>query len=115
MFSVAMEPLLIPPMSRRCVSFHIESMLPTFSHHFPYSLVQRKLKPESAIPGTVTSSCTCSLLSSSTLYNVVEYLMLVDEGFLNAFLPVDCIPSTSDHLFWDRILESFECLKAYSH
>ena len=82
-----------------------------------YALVQRKLKAESAIPqlswlcmsaipGTIIGSCT-SCSSPSTLYSIVEYLVLVDGGCLNALLPVDSIPSTSDHLLWDRSLESF--------
>ena len=45
-----MEPLLITPVSQRCPSFHIDSMLPTFSRHSPYALVRRKLKHDSAIP-----------------------------------------------------------------
>ena len=60
----------------------------------------------SAIPGTDTSSCTL-WLSPSTLYSLAEYLVLDDEGCINALLPADFIPSTSDHLFWDRNLESF--------
>ena len=90
-----------------------------------YALVRRKLKPESAIPqlswlcmsaipSTVTGSCTL-WSSPSTLDKFAEYLMLDDGGCLNALLPTDSIPSTSDHLFWDRSLESFECLKTYSH
>jgi len=82
-----------------------------------YALVRRKLKPESAIPqlswlcmsailGTVTSSCTL-WLSPSTLYSFAKYLMLDDGGFLNALLPVDFIPSNSDHLFRDWNLDSF--------
>ena len=82
-----------------------------------YALVQRKLKPESsipqlswlcmsAIPDTVTGSCTL-WLSPSTLYSFAEYLMLDDGGCLNALLPTDFIPSTSDHLFWDWSLESY--------
>ena len=82
-----------------------------------YALVRRKLKPESAIPqlswlcmsailGTVTGSCT--LWSSPlTLYSFVEYLMLDDGGYLNALLPADFTPSTSDHLFWDWNLDLF--------
>ena len=66
----------------------------------------------SAIPGTIIGSCTSY---SSTLYSVVEYLVLVDGGCLNALLLADSIPSTSDHLFWNRVLESFECLETYSH
>ena len=46
-------------------------------------------------------------LSPSTLYNLAEYLMLDDGECLNALLPADFIPSTSDHLFWDWNLESF--------
>ena len=116
----------MPPVSQRCLSLHIDSMLPTFSRHFPYAPIQRKLNPElaipqlsllcmSAIPGTVTSSCTSCSLSSSTLYSVTEYLMLVDGGCLDSLLPVDSIPSTSNHLFWNRSLESFECLETYSN
>ena len=76
-------------------------------HH--YALVRRNLKPEStipqlswlcmsAIPGTVTGSCTL-WSSPSTLYSSAEYLVLDDGGCLNALLPADFIPSTSDHLF----------------
>ena len=82
-----------------------------------YALVQRKLKPESAIPqfswlcmSTIpdTDIGSCTLWSSpSTLYNFTKYLMLDDGGCLNSLLPADFIPSTSDHLFWDRNLESF--------
>ena len=42
MLPVPMEPLLMPPVSQRCTSLHVESMIPIFSHHFPYALVQRK-------------------------------------------------------------------------
>ena len=126
MLPVPMEPLSMPPVSHKCPSLHIESMLPTFSHHLPYALVQRNLNLESSIPrlswlfmsvilGTIIGSCTFCLLSSSTLYNVDEYLMLVDGGCLNALLPADSIPSTSDHLLWNRSVESFECLKSWSH
>ena len=112
-----MEPLSMPPMSQRCPSLHIKSMLPTLSHHSPYALFWRKLKLElaipqlswlcmSSIPGTVTGSCTL-WLSPSTLYSFAEYLMLDDGGCLNALLPLDFIPSTSDHLLWDWNLESF--------
>ena len=112
-----MEPLLMPPMSHRFPNLHIESMLPTFRHHSPYALVPKKLKPESAIPqlswlcmsvipGTVTGSCTL-WSSPSTSYSFAEYLVLDDGGCLNSLLPVDFIPSTSDHLFWDWSLESF--------
>ena len=91
-----------------------------------YALVQRKLKPESAIPqlywlcmstipGTITASCTSCLLISSTLYSIIEYLVLVDGGFLNSLPPADSIPSTLDHLFWNRSLEPFECLQTYIH
>ena len=82
-----------------------------------YALVRRKLKPESAIPqlswlcmsaipGTVTGSCTL-WSSPSTLYSFTEYLVLDDGGCLNSLLPADFIPSTLDHLFWDWNLESF--------
>ena len=82
-----------------------------------YALVRRMLKLESAIPqfswlcmstilGIDTGSCTL-WSSPSTLYIFAEYLMLDDGGFLNALLPADFIPSTSDHLFWDRNLESY--------
>ena len=90
-----------------------------------YALVRWNLKPESAIPqlswlcmsaipGTVTGSCTL-WSSPSTLYSFVEYLVLDDGGYLNSLLPANFIPSTLDHLFWDRILDSFECLETYSH
>ena len=71
-----------------------------------YALVWRKLKPDSAIPGTITGSCTL-WSSPSTLYNFAKYLMLDDGGCLNSILLVDFIPLNSDHLFWDRNLESF--------
>ena len=82
-----------------------------------YTLGQRKLKPESAIPwfswlcmsaipSTVTGSCTL-WSSPSTLYIFAEYLVLDDGECLNALLPADFIPSTSYHLFWDWILESY--------
>ena len=82
-----------------------------------YALVRRKLKPElaipqlswlcmSSIPSTIT--CSCTLWSSpSTLYIFVEYLVLDDVGCLNSLLLADFIPLTSDHLLWDRNLESF--------
>ena len=112
-----MEPLSMPPVSQRCPSLYIESMLPLFSHHSELCSCWRKLKPKSAIPqlfwiymsaipGTVTGSCTL-WSSPSTLYSFDEYVMLDDGGCLNALLPVDFIPSTSDHLFWDWSLESF--------
>ena len=112
-----MEPLSMSPVSQRCPSLHIESMMFAFSHYSPYALVRRKLKPESsipqlswlcmsAIPSTVTSSCTLWSIPS-TLYIFAEYLVLDDGGCLNSLIPVDFIPSNSNHLFWDRNLESF--------
>ena len=71
-----------------------------------YALVRRKLKPESAIPGTDTGSCTLWLIPS-TLYIFAEYLVLDDERFLNSLLPMDFIPSTLDHLFSYWNLESW--------
>ena len=91
-----------------------------------YALILRNLKPESvipqfswlcmlAIPGTGAGLSTL-WSSPSTLYSFVEYLMLDDGGCLNAPLPADFIPLTSDHLFWDRNLKSFfECLETCSH
>ena len=96
---VLMDPLMMPPVSQRCPSLHIESMLPTFSHHFPLWSCSKEVEA----------------LISSTLYNVVEYLMFVDGGCLSSLLLVDSIPSTSDHLFWNRSLESFDFLETYSH
>ena len=49
--------------------------------------------------------------SSSKSFILVAYLVLVDGGCPNSLLPVDSIPSTSDHLFWNRSLESIECLE----
>ena len=82
-----------------------------------YAPVWMKLNPKSAIPqlswlcmsaipSTITGSCT-SCSSPSTLYRVSKYLVLFVGGCLNDLLPADSIPSTSDHLFWDRSLESF--------
>ena len=82
-----------------------------------YSLVRRMLKLElaipqfswlcmSVIPGTDTGSFTL-WSSPSTLYSFAEYLVLDDEGCINALLPTDFIPLTLDHLFWDINLESF--------
>ena len=68
-----------------------------------------------AILGIVTSPCTSCSLISSTLYSVAEYLMSIDGGYLNSLLLIDSIPSTSDNLFWNRSLESFEFLETYSH
>ena len=59
----------------------------------------------SSIPRTVIGSWTL-WSSPSTLYSFPEYLMLDDGGCLNSLLWTDLIPSTSDHLFWDRNLES---------
>ena len=109
-----MEPLLMPPMSQRCPSRLCFLCSVTI---FLYAIVRRKLKPKSAfpqlswlcmltIPATVTSSCTL-WSSPSTLYSFVEYLVLDDGGCLNALLPMDFIPSNSDHLFWDWSIESF--------
>ena len=41
--------------------------------------------------------------------------LFLDRGYLNALLLVDSIPSTSNHLLWNRIVESFEFLETYSH
>ena len=84
---------------------------------FLYALVPRKLKPESAIPwfswlcmsgiaGTDNGSCTL-WPSPSTLYSLDEYLVLDNEGCINALLSTHFIPSNSNHLLWDRNLESF--------
>ena len=113
-------------MCRRDVPvLHIESMLPTFSHHSPLCSCSKEVETWVGHSSVVlnlhvshsrycTGSCiSCS--SPSTLYTVAEYLMLVDGEFLNALLPADSIPSNSNHLFWDRSLESFECLETYSH
>ena len=113
---VPMEPLSMPPVSQRCPSLYIKYMLPSFSHHTPLCSCSKEVEAwvghssviltlHVGIPSTDTSSCTL-WSSPSTLYNFAEYLMLDDGGCLNA-LPVDFIPSTSDHLFWDRNLESF--------
>ena len=67
------------------------------------------------IPGTVTSLGTSCSLSSSTLYSVGEYLVLDYGGFINSLLLADYVPSTLDHLFWIRILESFEFLETCGH
>ena len=53
--------------------------------------------------------------SSSKLSSVAEYLILVYGGFLNALLPMDSIPSNSNHLFWNRSLESIELLGTCSN
>ena len=97
--------------------FHISSLcflyLVTTRHH---ALVQRNLKPESAIPqlpwlcmSTIPSAVIGSWTlwsSPSTWYSFAEYLVLDDGRCLNSLLPADFIPSTSDHLLWDRNLES---------
>ena len=71
MLPVPMEPLSIPPVLQSCASFHVEYILPK-NLHLPYALVRRKSRHEldipqiyflcmSAIPHTVTGSCTsCS-------------------------------------------------------
>ena len=59
-----------------------------------------------AIPGTDTGSCTL-WSSPSTSYSFTEYLMLDDGECLNSLLPVDFIPSNSNHLFWDKSIDSF--------
>ena len=71
-----------------------------------YAIIRRNLKLDSAIPSTSTGLSTL-WSSPSTLYSFAEYLVLDDWGCLNALLPSDFIPLTSDHLFWDRNLESF--------
>ena len=93
-------------------------MLPTFSHHSPLCpCLKEELKPESAIPqlswicmsaipGTVTGSCTL-WSSPSTSYKFADYLVLDDGGCINSLLLADFIPLTSDHLFWDWNLDSF--------
>ena len=112
-----MEPLLMPPVSQRCPSFYIESMLPSFSHHM---LLWSCLKEVETWVGHSSVILTLHVghswysywfvhlwSSPSTLYSFAEYLMLDYGGRLNALLPADFIPSTSDHLFWDWNLESF--------
>ena len=54
-------------------------------------------------------------LSSSKLSSVAEYLVLVYGGCLNSLLPSDFIPLTSDNLFLDRSIESFEFLETYNN
>ena len=53
--------------------------------------------------------------SSSKLSGIVVYLMLIDGGCPNSLLLVNSIPSNSNHLFWNRDLESIEFLETYSH
>ena len=126
MLPFPMDPFLMPLMSHKCPSFHINSMLPTFSHHFPYSLVQRNFSLSRPLFSYLDFACGQFLVqllvrahlvhfSSSTLSSITEYLMLVDGGFPMALLPADSIPSTSDHLFWNRHLEPIECLETYNH
>ena len=112
-----MEPLLMPPVSQRCPSLYIESMLPSFSHHTSLCSCSKEVETwvgHSSVILTLHvghsrySYWFMHLWSSpSTLYNFVEYLMFDDGGCLNSLLPVDFIPSTLDHLFWDWNLESF--------
>jgi hypothetical protein len=45
----------------------------------------------------------------------VVYLMMTNERFLNSLISTILLPSTSDHLFWKRDLESYEYLEACSH
>ena len=59
----------------------------------------------SVILGIIAGLFTSSPISS-TLYTIAEYIVLVDGECLNALLPMDSILSTSNHLFWNRILES---------
>ena len=116
----------MPLVSHRCPILHIKSMLPTFSHHFLHALVRRKSILSRPFLNYLDFACwsfSVQLLvhahlvrlSSSTLSSVVEYLVLVDGGFLNALLPVDSSPSTSDHLSWNRDLESIDFLETSSH
>ena len=86
MLPVPMEPLSIPHVSQRCPSLHVESILPMFSHHFPYALVQRKFILSQPFLGYLEFACwsfPVQLLvhahlvhsSSSTLSNIAEYLV----------------------------------------
>ena len=68
----------------------------------------------SSIPGILVRAHLVHS-SSSTLSSVVEYLVLVDGGFPKSLLQTDSIPSTSDHLFWNRSLESIQCLENFNH
>ena len=114
---VPMEPLLMPPVSQRCPSLYIKSMLPSFSHHT--SLFSCSKEVETCVSH---SSVILTLHVGHSWYSywfmhfmiesfhIIQFsksLVLDDGGCLNALLPADFIPSTSDHLFWDRNLESF--------
>ena len=108
----------MPPMSQICPSLHGESMLPMFNHRFPYALVRRKFILSRSFLSYLVFACWpfpiqqlvhahLVRLIYSKLSSIVEYLVLIDGGFLNALLPADFIPSNLDHLFWDWNLESF--------
>ena len=117
MLPVPMEPLSMPPMSQIFPILHVDSMLPMFIHHFPYTLIQRKSSMSHPFLSYLEFACQpfpiqllvrahLVCLISSILSSIAEYLMLVDEGFPNSLLPTDSIPFNSDHLFWNRSLES---------
>ena len=112
-----MEPLLMPPVSQRCPSLYIESMLPSFSHHMPLFSCSKEVE---TCVGHSSVILTLHVGHSRYSYWFVHFmiesfhiiqpcwvLVLDDEGCINSLLPVDFIPSTLDHLFWDRNLESF--------
>ena len=96
------------------------------SFHLPYGLVWRKFYPQSttpqlscifmsAIPDTVTSSCTSY---SFEFFQIIQHSCAPHVGWwgcLNSLLPADSIPSTLYHLLWNRDLDSIECLDTYSH
>ena len=108
MHLVPMEPLLMPPVSQRCPSLYIESMLPSFSHHMSLCSCSKEVETcvghSSVILTLHVGHSRYSYwlvhlwLSPSTLYSFAEYLVLDDGGFLNTLLPTDFIPSSSDHL-----------------
>ena len=116
-----MEPLSMPPMSQRCPNFVYRVYASFIQSPFTVMLLLERSwnlsRPflnylEFACrPFLVQVTGSCTLWSSpSTLSSFVEYLMLDDGGCLNALLPVDFIPLTLDHLFWDWNLDS--CLSA---
>ena len=112
-----MDPLSMPPVSQRCPSLYIESMLPSFSHHTPLFSCLKEVEAwvsHSSIILTFHVGHSWYwywfvhfIIESFHIISLAKYLVLDNDGCINALLPADFIPSTSDHLFWDRNLESF--------
>ena len=102
MLPLPMEPLLMPPMSHICTSLHVESMMPMFSHHFPYSLVWRKFNLSQSFLSYVGSAC-----------RPFPILLLVCAHIVWVLPHYTVLLSTSCCLMGDALMPSFQWIPSH--